>query len=126
MSSFSDGNNSFWSSSVELPSFPAPEENFKTGVLIVGGGISGLMNAYQLSLGGHEVTVIEGNTLVSGTTANTTARIMAQKGLLYGQLSSLKGEGSARLFYEYQIEAIDEITYIINRQDIYIDFNRDD
>lgn len=126
MSSFSDGNNSFWSSSVELPSFPAPEENFKTGVLIVGGGISGLMNAYQLSLGGHEVTVIEGNTLVSGTTANTTARIMAQQGLLYGQLSSLKGEGSARLYYESQMEAIDEIENIIDRHAIDCDFKRVD
>lgn len=87
MSDFSTENNSFWSASVDLPSFPAAKEDFNTGILIVGGGISGLMNAYQLSMRGHDVTVIEGNTLVSGTTANTTARIMAQQGLLYGQLA---------------------------------------
>ena len=65
--------NSYWSASVELPNYPKLERNITSQILIAGGGISGLMNAFKLALKGYEVTLIEGNELVSGTTANTTA-----------------------------------------------------
>ncbi|WP_411842216.1 FAD-dependent oxidoreductase [Salinicoccus sp. HZC-1] len=126
MSEFKNENISFWSDSVELPSFSALEKDIETDVLVVGGGISGLMNAYQLAMRGHEVTVIEGNTVLSGTTAHTTARIMAQQGLLYGQISKQKDKDSARLYYDSQMEAIDEIESIVNKHDIDCDFRRVD
>ncbi|AKG74402.1 NAD(P)/FAD-dependent oxidoreductase [Salinicoccus halodurans] len=126
MSEFSNENISFWSDSVELPSFTALDKDIETEVLVVGGGISGLMNAYQLTMRGHEVTIIEGNSILSGTTANTTARIMAQQGLLYGQISKQKDEDSARLYYDSQMEAIDEIENIVNKHDIDCDFKRVD
>lgn len=126
MSGFSNENISFWSDSVELPSFTTLDKDIETEVLVVGGGISGLMNAYQLTMRGYEVTIIEGNSILSGTTANTTARIMAQQGLLYGQISKQKDEDSARLYYDSQMEAIDEIENIVNKHDIDCDFKRVD
>lgn len=121
-----DVNISFWSDSVELPHFPELTVNTKTEMLIIGGGISGLMNAYQLAVKGYDVTLIEGNTLVSGTTANTTARITAQQGLLYGQLKNQKDSNSAQLYYESQMEAIEEIENIVNKYQIDCDFKRVD
>lgn len=126
MSEFMDENISFWSDSVELPSFKALDKDLKTEILIAGGGISGLMNAYQLSMQGHEVTLIEGNSILTGTTANTTARITAQQGLLYSQISSQKNERAARLYYDSQMEAIDEIENIVKRHNIDCDFKRVD
>src|SRR5690625_2857532 len=98
-----DVNISYWSDSVELPRFPELNNNTQTQTLVIGGGISGLMNAYQLALKGHDVMLIEGNSLVSGTTANTTARITAQQGLLYGQLKKQKDADSAKLYYVSQV-----------------------
>lgn len=66
-----DVNQSYWSASVELPKYPELKENITSHILIAGGGIRGLMNAYQLAVRGYEVTLIEGNELVGGTTANT-------------------------------------------------------
>lgn len=90
-----DVNQSYWSASVELPKFTELKENITSQIVIAGGGISGLMNAYQLAVKGYEVTLIEGNELVSGTTANTTAKITAQQGLIYSQLKSQKDANTA-------------------------------
>ena len=121
-----DVNKSYWSSSVELPKFPELKENITSQILIAGGGISGLMNAYQLAERGYEVTLIEGNELVSGTTANTTARITAQQGLIYSQLKSQKDANAAQLYYESQMSAIKEVERIVNKYNIDCDFKRVD
>lgn len=118
--------NSYWSASVELPNYPKLESNITSQILIAGGGISGLMNAFKLALKGYEVTLIEGNELVSGTTANTTARITAQQGLLYSQLKSQKDGNSAQVYYESQMSAIKEIENIIEKYNIDCDFKRVD
>ena len=119
-----DVKKSYWSASVELPTFPKLESNISSQVLIAGGGISGLMNAYKLAVKGYEVTLIEGNDLVSGTTKNTTARITAQQGLIYSQLKSSKGTDAAQLYYESQISAIEEIENIVTTYNIDCDFKR--
>ena len=82
---------SFWRDSVELPQFTKLDEDIGTEVVVVGAGIVGIMNAYQLVLKGYDVTLIEGDEILSGTTKNTTARITAQQGALYGQLSKHMG-----------------------------------
>lgn len=121
-----DVNQSYWSASVELPKFPELKENTDSNVLVAGGGISGLMNAYQFAVKGYDVTLIEGNELVSGTTKNTTARITAQQGLLYSQLKSQKGADTAQLYYESQMSAIEEIERIVTKYNIDCDFKRTD
>ena len=113
-----DVNNSYWSASVKLPKYPELKENITSHILIAGGGISGLMNAYQLAVRGYEVTLIEGNELVGGTTANTTARITAQQGLIYSQLKSQKDANTAQLYYESQMSAINEIESIVKKYNI--------
>lgn len=119
-------NISYWTASVELPKFSELTENRTSKILIAGGGISGLMNAYQLAVKGYKVTLIEGNELVSGTTANTTARITAQQGLIYSQLKSQKDANAAQLYYESQMSAIKEIEHIVTKYNIECDFKRVD
>lgn len=115
---------SYWSTSVELSEFPGLKKNITSKILIAGGGISGLMNSFQLAVKGYEVTLIEGNELVSGTTANTTARITAQQGLIYSHLKSSKGVDAAQLYYESQMSALKEIERIVVNYDIDCDFKR--
>ena len=117
---------SFWSDSVELPQFPKLKEDIDTEVVVVGAGITGIMNAYQLVNKGYDVTLIEGNEILSGTTANTTARVTAQQGLLYGQLSKQMDEKSARKYYDSQMAAITEMENLTVKHDIDCDFKRVD
>ena len=115
---------SFWRDSVELPQFKQLGQNIDTEVVVVGAGIVGIMNAYQLALKGYDVTLIEGDEILSGTTQNTTARITAQQGLLYGQLSKQMDEEKARSYYDSQMKAIDEIERLVDKHEIDCDFKR--
>lgn len=91
---------SYWQSSTDIPSFPRLETNVETDIGIVGGGITGITLAYLLSEEGFSVTVIEANTLLSGTTGNTTAKITTQHGLIYDELIQHYGVEGAQLYYE--------------------------
>ncbi|MBP3301456.1 MAG: FAD-binding oxidoreductase [Clostridia bacterium] len=51
-----------------LPSHPTVKEDLKTEVLIIGGGLSGLLCAYELCKAGREVTVVTENTVADGAT----------------------------------------------------------
>src|SRR5699024_10927866 len=115
---------SFWRDSVELPQFKKLGQNIDTEVVVVGAGIVGIMNAYQLALEGYDVTLIEGDEILSGTTQNTTARITAQQGLLYGQLSKQMDEEKARSYYDSQMKTIDEIERLVDKHEIDCDFKR--
>lgn len=91
---------SYWQSSVDISSFPPLKENIQTDIGIVGSGITGITLAYLLSKEGLSVTVIEANSLLSGTTGNTTAKITTQHGLIYDELIQHYGVDGAKLYYD--------------------------
>ena len=55
----------------------------KTDVLIIGGGMAGILCAHALRQAGVDCLVIEAEAVGSGVTANTTAKITSQHGLVY-------------------------------------------
>lgn len=101
---------SIWKDSVKDHSqqYPALEDNIKTDVLIIGGGMAGIMTAYKLNKSGVSCTVVEAKTIGSGITQNTTAKITAQHGLIYSDLIRRFGLEKAKLYLELNSNAIDE------------------
>ena len=77
---------SLWLNGVTPPKFTPLKEDISTDVLVIGGGISGILCAYTLKEAGLSVVLVEANTLCSGNTAGTTAKITAQHGLIYHKL----------------------------------------
>ncbi|WP_405343156.1 NAD(P)/FAD-dependent oxidoreductase, partial [Ruminococcus sp.] len=77
---------SVWQDTVRLPRFPQLKKDIRTDVLIVGGGIAGILSAYFLHQAGVKYVLVEKNTICSGTTQNTTAKITYQHGLIYHKL----------------------------------------
>ena len=47
-------------------------------MVVIGGGLCGILTAYQLTKEGLDVVVVEKNRIASGITKNTTAVITAQ------------------------------------------------
>jgi len=92
--------NSIWADTAELPSFPQLDGDLKTDVLIVGGGMAGLLCAYMLAQEGVEYALIEADTICSGVTRNTTAKITSQHGLIYHQLLHRFDTDTARLYWQ--------------------------
>ena len=98
---------SIWTGNTELPKFHRLEGNKKTDVLIIGGGICGLLCAYYLQKAGVDYILTEGNTIASGITKNTTAKITVQHGLIYSKLIRSIGEEKAKLYLQANQKALD-------------------
>ena len=95
---------SIWSETARLPQFPPLQENIHTDVLIIGGGMAGLLCAYRLHTAGVDYILCEANTISTGITKNTTAKITSQHGLIYHKLGTEK----AKLYLEANQKALNE------------------
>ena len=89
---------SVWTDTGKLPVFEKLEGSAKTDVLIVGGGLCGLLCAHFLESAGVDYILVEGNTIGSGVTCNTTAKITSQHGLLYDRLIKKSGREKASAY----------------------------
>lgn len=77
---------SLWEQTATLNRFDPLDGDIKTDVLVIGGGMAGLLCAYQLHQAGVPYVLVEAKTICSGITKNTTAKLTAQHGLIYHKL----------------------------------------
>ncbi len=96
---------SIWKKNTTPPTFDPLSGDKTTDVLIVGGGIAGLLCAYQLKNAGVDCLLIEADKICGGITGDTTAKITLSHGLLYHKLIRRFGEDAARRYLEAQKEA---------------------
>ncbi len=102
--------NSIWKNTTKYVNYSALNENKKTDVLIIGGGIAGILCAYQLQNAGIDYMLVEASEICNGITQNTTAKITLGHGLIYNKMIHRFGEHQAQLFVEAQRKAIDRYT----------------
>ena len=116
---------SYWIKSVDekvRKKFDTLEENVKTDICIIGGGLTGLSTAYHLSKYKIRTVLIEKNEICKQTSGNSTAKITSQHGLIYKYLTDSKGKEFARKYYEANERAIKNIEEIIIKENIDCDF----
>ena len=98
---------SLWTQFSSLPKFPKLKKDIKTDVLIIGGGIAGILTAYQLQQQGVDYVLVEKNRICSGVTCNTTAKITYQHGLIYHKILKSSGKETAQKYLEANKRAFD-------------------
>jgi len=98
---------SIWTQTVQLPRFEPLRSDLRTGVLIVGGGMAGLLCAYCLARAGVDYALVEADRIGGGITKNTTAKLTFQHGLLYDKLIREFGVEKARLYLEANQSALE-------------------
>lgn len=99
---------SLWQAEADFPQFPTLKQDCKTDVLIIGGGIAGILTAHFLEQKGISYILVEKNKICQSTTANTTAKITYQHGLIYNKI--LKGYGieKAQMYFNANKTAFQE------------------
>ena len=100
--------NSIWNNLLQMPHFPRLDQNLRTDVLVIGGGMAGVLCAHRLSQSGVDYVLIEADRICHGVTRNTTAKITPQNGLFYGKLIREFGTEAARKYWEINEAAIRE------------------
>lgn len=76
-----------------------------TEVLVIGGGMCGMLTAYQLTKAQKQVVLITANEIGDGRTKRSTAVVTALQDLSYSQLAK-KNEAKAKLFLKANLEAV--------------------
>ncbi len=99
---------SIWNGSTEIPNFQRLGGTRNTDVLIIGGGLAGVLCAYFLKQKGVDCILAEGGKICSGTTANTTAKITSQHGLIYHKLFKKLGAEKASMYLYANQNAVEE------------------
>ena len=98
---------SLWTD-IPLPQYPKLQGDITTDVLVIGGGMAGLLCAYQLQAAGIDVVVAEARRICSGVTRNTTAKVTSQHGLIYHKLLQTLGKEQAKMYLQLNQAAISQ------------------
>lgn len=78
-----------------MPQFPPLNGDAKTDVLIIGGGMTGILCARLLTDAGVDCLLLEADTVGSGVTGDSTAKVTAQHGLFAAELVHQLGRDRA-------------------------------
>ena len=116
---------SYWIDSVkDNKKYNKLEENVKTDICIIGGGLAGVTTAYNLSKYKIKTVLIDKGRIGNQASGNSTAKITSQHGLIYKYLVDSRGKDFARKYYEANENAIKNIESIINKEKIDCDFEK--
>ncbi len=99
---------SIWGNTVALDSYPALDEDISTNVLVIGGGICGILCAYNLVIEGLNVILVEQNKIAKQKTNKTTAVATILQDNLYSEMLNKVGFNKTKLFLDANLKAIQE------------------
>ncbi len=108
---------SIWEKDGQMPRFPGLKKDLRTDVLIIGGGIAGLLCAWNLNRAGVSCVLIEENRLMQGVSGRTTAKLTAQHGLIYGNLLKKFGPEKAQQYWQANQDALEKFKCLAKRAD---------
>jgi glycine/D-amino acid oxidase-like deaminating enzyme len=98
-----------------INSYPSLRENIACDVLIIGGGITGSLIAFQLSGEGYKVVVIDKRDVSLGSTCATTALLQYEIDQPLYRLIDIVGKEAAKDSYKEGIASIKKLEKLVNK-----------
>ena len=119
--------NSYWIDSIKNNNnYSNLTKNISADVCIIGTGIFGLSCGYYLSKKGLKVVILDKNNISEKVTGHTTGKITSQHNIIYKYLIDSLGENLAKQYLNANLEAIQNIRNIIEKENINCDFEVQD
>ena len=94
------------------PDYPALEQDVRTDVVIVGGGITGALCAYMLTQAGIPVVVVDARAIGTGSTCASTSLLQYEIDTPLHELVDLVGEKNAVRSYQLCAQAVEGLAVI--------------
>lgn len=113
---------SIWSLDSQLPRFNSLKSDIETDVCVIGAGITGILTAYLLTKQGVDCILIESNTIASGVTPYTSAKVTCQHGLIYDKIINQFGIDKAVQYAKANSDALNMYRTIIKDNQINCNF----
>lgn len=113
---------SIWKLTEKVKEYPHLPGDTKVTAAVIGGGMAGILTAYALRQKGVDCIVLEADTIGSGQTGNTTAKITSQHNLIYDTLIQRIGEEKASKYAAINQLAIETYRTLIKELQIDCDF----
>lgn len=117
---------SFWHKTSHVNEYPPLDEDIDVDVAIIGGGMAGILAAYEISSLGKSVALLEARKFIYGTTGFTTSKLSAQHNIIYYELIQRYGKEKARSFYDANMKGIEIIKDIAEKHGIECELKEQD
>ena len=104
---------------INMHKFKTIDKDMSCDILIIGGGITGLNTLYALK--DKDVILVEKNTIGSGITARSSAKITFLQENIYSKINDIN---KAQKYYECNKLAINTLVHIINKENINCDLEK--
>ena len=114
-----------WTKDYRDFNLPMVNEDIETPILIIGGGIAGLMCAYNLMKINKKFILIDAQKLARGVSAYSTAQVSIAHDNLYDEIKNKHKTKIALEYYESQLEGLQIIKDIIKEEKISCDYQEE-
>ncbi len=115
---------SVWTEDTKIRRRKALSGDMSAPAVVIGAGLAGILTAYYLKQAGIRAVVLEADSIGSGQTKNTTAKIASQHNLIYDRLIRTFGYRMAEHYAIANEGAIGEYERLIREKGIACDFTR--
>ena len=117
---------SIWSKTCDIRKRQALDREIEADAAVIGGGMAGILTAYQLERSGVRTVILEAERIGGGQTKNTTAKITSQHGMFCRDFIEKKGQDAARQYVRANQAAVEEYKRIIRDEGIDCDLKETD
>ena len=117
---------SIWTKTFTIRKRASLKGDIRADVAVIGGGMTGILTAWQLKQAGVRAVVLEADRIGGGQTGNTTAKVTSQHGMFCHTFIENKGEETARKYVQANQAAVEEYKKIIREKGISCDLRECD